>query len=374
MVEFKNELNRVCLIIPGFDAGGIENYVLRYLEHVGDVSHITIMARSAKGDDLLKEYQRTGVTIRRQGVSYFNVYKWFLLYRFFKKSRFRVVCDFNENFSGIPMLVARLASVGNRIAFYRRSSHGFKPTRFNLMYASLLNKLVFSHATAILSNSKHAFDFFFSTRYITDKRFRVIPNGVESQKFNPTESREEARTILKIPAGKFVLGHSGRFDPAKNHVTFFRVAASLSKKYPDILFLFCGKGTDSPRFTELLEENQIREKAICLGTRKDVQLVLRTMDLFYFPSVTEGQPNALIEAVLSGLPVVTSDIKPIREALPESSYKDLINPTDVEEAFIAIEAFYLGRKKFDTEKLKDWAKAKYDVSRNLSLFTNELIR
>lgn len=235
-----------------------------------------------------------------------------------------------------------------------------------------MNLLVYRFSTAILSNSKHAFDFFFAGRYANDSRFKVIPNGVEAEKFDRIESKEQARALIGLPSDAFIVGHSGRYDPAKNHETFFKTAKLLSEKYAAIRFLFCGKDTDGTRFMDRLHAHGISEKAITLGLRDDIPLVLRSMDVFYFPSITEGQPNSLIEAMLAGVPVIASNIAPIKEALPESFYPYLIDPLNCSEAVSAIEKYYLQRAEDRSSGLKTWAIQKFDIQTNFKLFENEL--
>src|SRR5690606_15090444 len=80
-----------------------------------------------------------------------------------------------------------------------------------------------------------------------------------------------------------------------------------------------------------------RDKSIfLLENRKDIPKVLNAFDLYYFPSITEGQPNALIEAWIKGIPFLASNIKPIKDIVPEELYSYLSNPLDAEKQIIII--------------------------------------
>ena len=94
------------------------------------------------------------------------------------------------------------------------------------------------------------------------------------------------------------------------------------------------------------------------------------MDLFYFPSVTEGQPNALIEAMLTGLPVIASNIEPIRETIPESAHDTLLDPLNVHDAVDLISSLKVDVNKRQEFIHKDWAENQYDLQRNLNLFND----
>ena len=363
-------MNKTCFFVPGLNAGGIENYLLRFLMFLPERNNITIIARDGIKGDLYPEFEKAGVNIRFQGVGYFNPIKWILLYHFFKMHHFHTICDFTGNFAGIPLLIGRIAGIKNRIAFYRRSSNAFKETRFRLFYSKYLNKMVYTHATKILSNSQHALDIFFKYRKISDARFKVIPNGVDIKTFQIEETKEAARNYFNIPNNSFVIGHIGRYDPAKNHETFFKVARILNKRHKKIVFLFCGKGTDSAEFLSQLRKYEIEHASITLGLQTKIPLVLKSMDVFYFPSTTEGQPNALIEAILAGIPVITSDIPPLKEIIPDDYRDRLINPADVKSAVHKIEE--VSNKKYETNKLQYETSMKFDAAHNFDVFLSEL--
>ncbi len=324
-----SEKKKICFVIPGLNAGGMENYLLRFLQFIQETAQFTVLVRNGQGGDLYMEYIKTDVNIRFQKVGFFNPYNWYKLYRFFKKENFQTVCDFSGNFSGISLTMARLAGVKNRIVFYRRSSNAFKPTWFRLMYNNAMNKLVFNQATKILSNSQYALNFFFPYKSSDAKRFKVIPNGIDPDIFNITETKEEARRYFKLPLDKFIVGHVGRYDPAKNHQTIFKVAQMLIQENQAINFVFVGKGTDSPAFLEKIKSYEIEEICFCLGLQSNLPLLYKTMDLFYFPSVTEGQPNALIEAMMAGLPFVASNTSPIKEIVPVENFNQLFDPLEI---------------------------------------------
>ncbi|MBW6492544.1 MAG: glycosyltransferase [Lentimicrobium sp.] len=365
-------MKKTCFLIPGIDAGGIENYLLRFINFLPEKDGITIIVRSEKKGDLWPEYEKTGVNFRFQGVGFINPLKWFKLFRYFRKQQFKTVCDFNGNFAGITMLLARMAGVKNRIAFYRRSSNAFKQTWFNLKYNDLVNWFVFNYATKILSNSQHAIDFFFPYRQIRDKRFRVIPNGIDPDMFEMKETKEEARKFFHLPTNRFIVGHVGRYDPAKNHETIFKVAQKLKQENQNINFLFAGKGTDNPDFLGKIKWYGIEDICHCLGLQTNLPLLYKSMDLFYFPSFTEGQPNALIEAMMAGLSVLASNIPPIKETMPERAHSILINPLDSDLAALSIMKLFKNQSVEGELIFKTEAEMKFNQKTNFTLFLKEL--
>ena len=337
----------------------METYLLRFLQFCKGEYYSIVWCASGKGGDLQEEYKKITDGIIFKPIRYFSIKDYIYLYRWFKKNKVDTVCDFGGNFAGIVMFVAYLAGVKNRIAQYRGASNHFKETKGRLLYNAIVNRLVYHFATKILSNSETAFDFFFPNHKDSKKYFKVIPNGIPDEYFIiDSDSRQRKRVELGIPDGAFVVGHTGRYNYAKNHETIIKVAKELCGKYDDIYFVLAGKGTDK-ELRQAVDEAGLAGKVLLLGYRRDVKELLATFDLYYFPSVTEGQPNALQEAMARGVPVLASDIAPIKECVPPDFRHKLVSPTDVDIASQRIEQLYLNRDMLKEYVLTDWARQMY---------------
>jgi len=366
-------MNKLCFILPSMDAGGVENYVLRYLRQY-PIDGVTLLIRSKNRGDLQYDYEKTNVRINTQTIGHLNIWEWFKVYRFFLECKFTTVCDFGGNFAGPIMFLAKLAGVKHRITFYRRSSNAFSESAIKLMYNTWVNRLVYRYSTRILSNSQHAFDFFFPYAPKDEQRFRVIPNGVDLSVYQKECEQADTRSELNVPADRFIVGHVGRLDWSKNHETIFKVARKFKDTNSMAIFVFAGKGTDTKAFKDKLKAYGIEDVCIGLGLLDNLPVFYKTMDLFYFPSVTEGQPNALIEAMVAGTPTLTSNIPSIKEMMPPEMQKLLINPLDDQKAFTQIQQCmddhsYLNKFKVDVAYYDT-----FDSSRNFGMFREELFR
>lgn len=320
--------SKICFLIPSVASGGIEMYVLRFLRYVEDTSNIIILVRSNQKGELYEEYKTTGAQIKFLPSGYLSLIKALKHYQFYKEQNFDVICDFNANFAGIPMVLAKKLKVSKRIAFYRQGSNHFKPSFFKNRVNNWMNQLVYKNATHILSNSQAAIDFFFSYRSLDDSRFKVIYNGVNIKNYTLEESKESIRKDLGIPNNAFVVGHVGRLNKAKNHDTILKTFQQIQQENPNSFLVLCGRSTE--KLIPQVEEFGIREKTLILGYRKDIPRVLKSLDCFFFPSITEGQPNALIEAMMANIPLVASNIDSIQECIPDDLAHMLIDPFDIE--------------------------------------------
>lgn len=323
----KKKIN-VCFLIPSLKSGGIETYLLRFLNHNKGKIDATVLIRNSSSGELYDSYKATGAKIIFRPLGYFNISAMHWYYRFFKAQKFDTVCDFNANFAGLPMLLSKFAGVKKRIPFYRQGSDHFKKSRGKQFYNKLMNRLVYKYSTAILANSVAGLEFFFPNEYPKDSRFKVIKNGVAiSDYLNNKVTKKEVRKQLELPENAFIIGHTGRFTPAKNHFFLLEVVKKLSDQNNNIHLVLIGNDTNQllPRIKEL----NMLEKCTILGYKSNIPEYLKAFDLFFFPSVTEGQPNALIEAMVSGLPIATSNIPSIKECLPIYRQDCLIDPFSV---------------------------------------------
>ncbi|MBK9292025.1 MAG: glycosyltransferase [Bacteroidetes bacterium] len=355
--------------VTGLDSGGIENYLLRFLTYKAEsFDQIYVFCKGGKAGQLEMKYKAIpNVIIHVKKISFFNPKDYIYIYKFFKKYNIDVVCDFTGNFAGVILLTAKWAGVNKRISFYRGATNHFKETKFRLFYNNFVQKMTYQYATDILSNSIAAFDYFYPNQWKTDSRFAVIYNGIDSRPF--IEEDKTLREELNIPSSAFVIGHTGRFNEAKNHHTIIEVATLICKKYDDIYFLLCGNDVKDNLEAQVISK-QLHDKVILLNYRSDIPRVLNTMDVFFFPSLTEGQPNALIEAMIMGLPFVASDIAPIQETVANNT--QLFEPKDVDAFVKALEDLYLMRAKRD-HNLKENTMMKFDYKMRFDEFYNKLL-
>lgn len=361
---------KILFLVTSLNSGGIENYLLRFLRHYDHDITPVVLCKSGEFGDLQEEYasiQNIQLLKTKLGFFNFGAYRDFQTY--LEEEKFHAVCDFTGNFAGLVMRGAAKAGIENRISFYRGSTNRFAETIFKRAYNTWMNTLVLKYATSILSNSEAAFTYFFKMK---DNRFQVIYNGINASQFDLKISQAEARKELNIPENAFVVGHTGRAHYSKNHATLIEVASILCKKYSDIYFAFAGKNTGES-FNDLLKEKDLTEKLFLLGYQGNIPMVLKSFDLFFFPSVTEGQPNALIEAMVSGLPFVASDITPIKETVPKVNHDLLFSPQDVDAFATKIEQFYLKQWKNDPQIMPE-VKDKFNAEKRFGEFFEILIK
>lgn len=363
---------RILVQVPSFNAGGSENYALRLIRHARAAAYDWHVTSGNLENAVLEDaFRIAGATVHHASPGFGQPQRLRTFRRFLRQYRFDAVMTLTGIFGGLTLGLARLAGVPCRVGWHRRATPAYAQTAGRRLYARASLRLLDWGATRILSNSCAALDHHHGTGWAQSSKFGVIPNGVDATRFRPQpELRAEQRAAIGIAADARVIGHVGRLDPAKDHDTLLAVSAQLHAQDPNLRLLLVGSDTDSADFAQRLQRAGVAGITHALGTRTDIDQLHQAMDVFLFPSVTEGQPNALIEAMLSGLPIAASDIPGIREALPPGAESLLFSPRDVGTAAARVAAALTDP---DAARVPwDWAAARYDLARNLDATLLEL--
>ena len=133
-----------------------------------------------------------------------------------------------------------------------------------------------------------------------------------------------------------------------------------------------GSGTDI-KYADAVSQKGLVGKVRLMGNRRDVLDILKCLDVYYFPSISEGQPNALIEAMASGVPIVASNYESIVESVPEHVRPNLVSPYDIESNINLLERMYLDPAFKESQKCDVWAKAHFDARINFEELKRELV-
>jgi len=376
--KFKSE-NSICtkkanviFFVTSLDNGGLENYLLRYVKSENNkFNKIIIVSKKVKKGIIESEFKKIeNVSVIKKSIGNFAPFTYIKLIFWFKKHfKDYTICDFTGNFSGPILWAANIAGLSKRIVFYRSSSNRFKEDKVRLLINKYYNWLVIKNATNILANSNEALNFFFGN--IKDKRFKVIYNGFNVHDF--LREKENLRNELGISNDTIVIGHTGRYNPAKNHPVLLKIADIILHKYNNIFFILCGNNVKTSLKSQV---NKLRhnDRILLFNDRYDIPKFLNTCDIFIFPSITEGQPNSLIEAWLMGIPFVASNISPIKDILPLEFHNYLVEPSDIDKYIIKIKDILKG--SFDESarlNLANWAKNTFAAEIRFKEFTTELI-
>jgi glycosyltransferase involved in cell wall biosynthesis len=190
-------------------------------------------------------------------------------------------------------------------------------TRFVGWLCAVLSRVV---PRAIVSCSRAYVDLYVRHGYDRQK-FRVIRNGVDVNAFKPdVAARAALRAELGIDERSMLIGMVARFDPAKDHATFFAAARNVLETHPDARFLVCGPGLEPENavVTDAIISHGLKDSMVRLGSRDDIARVFAALDIHVLSSRVEGFGNVIAEAMATCVPCVATDLADLRQIVGDT--------------------------------------------------------
>lgn len=199
-----------------------------------------------------------------------------------------------------------------------------------------------------------------------NKPFKVIPNGFQTETFifDP-ELRNKIRSETNTE-GKLILGHIGRFNDQKNHPFLLDVFNRFAVKREDAVLLLVGTGPNFDHIKDLINTHPYKDRILVYGDSTEPAAMYSAMDIFLFPSKSEGLGIVALEAQISGLPCLASEAVPEDVILGDHiDFIPLDNPDLWVDRLTAIKVETEKRELFyDTNREKI---VKYDITENIKL-------
>jgi glycosyltransferase involved in cell wall biosynthesis len=142
-----------------------------------------------------------------------------------------------------------------------------------------------------------------------------LPNGIDLTKVRPARGRDEMRRELGIGPEAPVVGTVGRLSPVKGHIHLLKAARRILDTNRAARFVIVGDGPLRRELTAAAAQLGIDHACAFVGARTDVYDLMAAMDVFVLPSLDEGIPMALLEAMALGRPVVATAVGGVPEVL-----------------------------------------------------------
>jgi glycosyltransferase involved in cell wall biosynthesis len=169
-------------------------------------------------------------------------------------------------------------------------------------------------------------------RYLADRegcpadKIRVIPNGVDTERFRPRQADRMLRRELGVPVGAPLVGIVAALRPEKNHALFLRAGQLVRRQVPDAHFLIVGDGPQREVVERLVRAQGLSDAVRLVGTRHDVPALLALLDVFVLTSHMEANPVSILEALACERPVVATAVGSVPETVLEGTTGCLVEP------------------------------------------------
>ncbi|MCB9284864.1 MAG: glycosyltransferase [Lewinellaceae bacterium] len=280
-------------IVWAAQPGGAELSVNHYINGYGDRREL--FAYSLRNlDNTL--YDDTKIHFQKGGAGQWQCYLQYFRYcRQYRDEIFHLL-----SVGPIILLLTLLAGIRNPVYHIHGTIYWKKwYKKWYLKAAWTLSSL---SKVTFIANSRHSASIFH--RDVLPVNPQVIYNGLE---IGPFEKNRSQRTALRR------MGYAGRLQPGKNVHLVIRLFEEIAGYYPDLELHIAGDGALRPSLEAQAQAGPYADRIHFLGWVQDVASFYGSIDLFVFLSAYESFGNVLAEALLTGLPVLTSDIPAFEE-------------------------------------------------------------
>jgi glycosyltransferase involved in cell wall biosynthesis len=159
-------------------------------------------------------------------------------------------------------------------------------------------------------------------------QYAVVPLGFDLSPFAriDDDGRRAARKELGLPADAPVVTTVGRLTAIKQHDLLLTAARTIVGDHPSAVFLVAGDGERRREIEAMARVLQVEQHVRFLGWRRDLATIYAATDVFVLTSRQEGTPVALIEAMASGVPGVSTDVGGVRDVIADATMGVLVPP------------------------------------------------
>ncbi len=288
--------------------------------------------------DCLNVFEEKGITaidLKIDKIYSFKAVKAALaLIRLIKERNVKIVVTYHEGSDFFGLLIARLAGV--KVVISSRRDMGYRLKKVHILIYRLINR----YFNKILTVSDAVKEIIFERENTLWNRLRTIYTSVDMEKFAQGSDADRLREEFKVQKGHKIVGMLAALRPIKGHQYFIEAAARVLKEYTDVSFLIVGWYEETMAYyvelKDLVEKLGVGNNVIFTGGRLDTPAVLSLMNISVLSSINEGFPNAALEAMASGKPMVATNSGGTPEAVIDGKTGMLVPPRDPEKLAEAI--------------------------------------
>jgi len=246
---------------------------------------------------------------------------------------------FIVNTAGAPLHDTKLKQMQSRLFYY-----------INIFFMNFF-------ASKILAVSKKEKELLIK-RGVKKNKITVVYNGIDLTPYLQSVNIENKKNKLGIDKNATVIGTVARLTPVKGIHFLFQSIPSILNQHPNSIFLIVGDGYIRKELEDFAVKIGIKESIIFTGYRKDIPSLLKIFDIFVMPSLKEGLPYAVIEAMAAAKPIIATDVAGNNELVVNGKTGILCaskNPDALSEAIISLlndkdKIINMGKKGFNLIK------------------------
>jgi glycosyltransferase involved in cell wall biosynthesis len=348
---------KIAYVLTPIQFGGAEKVNLNFLKNVDrnqyDVYPILLIRPWEDYNFFSKQVEETDYRIYKipiakkplsEGRDYFRILRCIRnLYSILSMDSFHLIHSHGYFADIIGTPVSRILKIP-----HLSTCHGFISNEKNLRVYTWLDKFSLRFCKKIIAVSEEIKSDLVRSG-IAESSIVVIQNAVQNSYhvgFYENE-RLRRRQLLQIGKDEFVIGYVGRLSEEKGVRYLIEAGLILKGKGIPFRIIVVGDGPERKVLEDLAKGKDLGERIIFVGFQGDAENWMTAMDVFVLPSLTEGTPMALLEAMACGIPVVASSVGGVPRVVVSGNNGILVAPRKSEEIADAVKGLY------ETEGLRE---------------------
>lgn len=299
---------KILIIIPSLKNGGAERAVTRLYNSLVSMGYKVMVVTFNLGDNDYKVKNLIELNLEPKRFLFFKIFNTLIRAKRLKLIKLKYSADISISFLFGANLVNVISAINSeKIVISVRNSI----QKLNFLKKAI-NDIVFKKADMIVSVSEGIKQELIGIHRLDQKKIRVISNFVKidsltESKINPSDLR-----LISI----------GRLEEQKAHWHLIYAIYKLRNRFPLIKLIILGRGPLEEALNKLVNDLHIADSVNFLGYKSDVLNYLKTSSVFVFSSRNEGFPNAILEAMNQGLPIIATNIP--------TGPAEILNPLEID--------------------------------------------
>lgn len=330
--KFKNDY-KIIFVIDRLLVGGSENQLLLLVSELKKKGLNCIVYALKADGRLLSKFISKKITIIDGGFSEKRnriklIYNFFKMLIFFLKNKKSIIHSYMPLSNFFSSIIGKL--VGIKIIFTsRRGMANHQDKNFIWKYFDSISNFL---STKIIVNSKAVMLDVISRNRVNKDKISIIYNGIDFKKFYVKKKRiQDLRKKFKLDNNCFAWVKVASLVDFKGHLIVLRAFAKISKYNNTKLFLVGRDRGFKKTIVREIKKLELKKKVIMINNIKNIPEFLLAMNGFVFASFSESSPNAILEALIAKLPIVSTNVGGVSELLENKKFGILIDQGNVKQ-------------------------------------------
>ena len=317
----------VMQVITDLNIGGMQRVVVDLCSKVDPSRFKMSVCCLEEFGQNFTEVVRIGIPVflikKNSGLDYFLPFR---LRKLFLDQNIKIVHTHTEN----PFFYGTIGAKLGRVPIIIHTDHarGIYPRAQKEMISEWILSWFVDQIVAVSSGVKSDL---VKYEHINPDKILVINNGIDGEKYRIDIDREKKKTELGIDNNKAVIGTTVRLAEQKGICYLIEAARFLNEEFDDFIVIIVGDGKCREDLKKQARDYGLEKKVIFTGFRTDVPEIMQIIDIYVLPSIWEGHPLVLLEAMASRKPIVATDIFGNRDAVENEHTGFLVSPRNPKE-------------------------------------------